>query len=557
MKEVLTGKYVDELLLVARNCTDPATAYDKALRAKSLGRVLGDLGLQAHADLVLGEILTRNAAYEQALEHCLSSLAYFVKSGQSVYVVNCWRSMAIVYGRLGLREEQLHYNNKCMKLLATYDDAKEELRIKNNIGYGYYEMGRIEKAVEVFDSILIDDRASDWLLCVVLKNLASCYYRMDDYELSRQYAEEGFELSVLVRHEVSMSACNYWIAVIDIEQGLYKEAREKLHCSLEVFEGRPSLNEGKGLVLEALIKTYLHLKDVDGLSVYFQEYSEFQKQSKDLELRKAAQAAKFQIDITEISKQRKELEASNDLLQASNEELARQQSELDQKARWLELVNSDLHSYAHTVAHDLKQPIRTIKGFANLLEESLASKVNSNEKKWLGFLCTATDHMDQLVVGLLEFAQMGDKMPKVRVDVAKVLKQVLLNLESLIREKQGQIVVEATPDLHSNSTLILQVFQNLISNALKFHKPDVPPVIHISGKWEEERAVYEIKDNGLGIPECRQRSIFDLFSRLEETSDQEGSGIGLATVWRLMKQTGGELQLVSKVDEGTCFVLRF
>ncbi len=217
--------------------------------------------------------------------------------------------------------------------------------------------------------------------------------------------------------------------------------------------------------------------------------------------------------------------------------------------------NMQLENFAYIASHDLQGPIRTIVSFTQLLERSLANRINEDEKDYVEFIISATKNMQHLIQDLLLFSRANTSDLKVATfDPRLLIEEVKGELRSNIDEKQAVIKVDDIPSLvHADRQKIKQVFQNLIANALKFTPTDRMPSIHISCKEDQAQWQFSVKDNGIGIEEAYKEKIFMLFKRLHTPKEYEGTGIGLALCKKIVERHGGTIHVASKLGEGSTF----
>jgi signal transduction histidine kinase len=234
-----------------------------------------------------------------------------------------------------------------------------------------------------------------------------------------------------------------------------------------------------------------------------------------------------------------ELETANHELQLKSEELIRSNNELSQ--------------YAYVASHDLQEPLRTITNFVGLLEEKYATSMDADTKTYIRFVVRGANTMKNLINHLLDFSRIGRNVSFARVDTDKVLRELLDNMEEAIRESKAEIDFSVMPVLNANEIEIKQLFQNLISNAIKFRKKDTPLKIEIKVNEKPNEWLFSVKDNGIGMEEKSYDKIFIIFQRLHNASEYPGTGIGLATCKKIVSLHGGRLWVESKPDEGSTF----
>ena len=236
------------------------------------------------------------------------------------------------------------------------------------------------------------------------------------------------------------------------------------------------------------------------------------------------------------------------------------QAELELKNKNIELKkyiasNLQLENFAYFASHDLQAPLNTILSFSKLLQKSLADNKRAEIQEFLRFITSASQGMKVLIDDLLAYSLVNTTALNVApTNLQKQLEKLCFNLRALIEEREAIIQFENIPDAISlDKTKIKQVFQNLITNAIKFVQPDKRPIVLITGTDKEKYWEFSVKDNGIGIKPEFQERVFGLFKRLHSTKEYKGTGIGLAIVKKVVEQHGGEISLQSKEGEGTTF----
>ncbi|MEM6723585.1 MAG: ATP-binding protein, partial [Bacteroidota bacterium] len=232
--------------------------------------------------------------------------------------------------------------------------------------------------------------------------------------------------------------------------------------------------------------------------------------------------------------------------------------QLSQQQEILKSVNKELELFAGKASHDLKSPLRNISSFSNLLERRFGEVLNQEGLEFLGYIQQSAKDMEQLLTDLLKYAKTGlnpDSLEK--VDLNQVIDRVKANLYIETRESEAEIASQDLPQVCATKTLMIQLFQNLISNAIKFRHPDQKPVIEIGTKIQHQTTVFYVADNGIGIPPEKRQYVFDIFARVHDKQTYDGTGIGLATVKKILDQLNGRIWVESNNKGGTsfCFVI--
>jgi PAS domain S-box-containing protein len=221
----------------------------------------------------------------------------------------------------------------------------------------------------------------------------------------------------------------------------------------------------------------------------------------------------------------------------------------------LKAKNEEMEQLTYITSHDLREPILTVKKYAEVLKEDFFSTLGDEGKLLLNTIIRSVDRMDARINGLLDYAQLGQAKSLHTIDSNEVINLIVEDLNSLIETNHAKVTASSLPEkLKAYPTEFSLIFQNLINNAIKFKKPDTAPVVTISSNKLAEGWEFEVSDNGIGIQEKDFEKIFSIFQRLHNTSEYEGTGIGLAQVKKLVELHNGKIHVKSEYGKGTTFV---
>ncbi|MGZ7067466.1 MAG: PAS domain S-box protein [Methanobacterium sp.] len=222
----------------------------------------------------------------------------------------------------------------------------------------------------------------------------------------------------------------------------------------------------------------------------------------------------------------------------------------------LERSNEELQQFAHVASHDLQEPLRTIASFTQLLERRYKGQLDENADEFMDYIVEASVRMKAQIEGLLEYSRVVTKGKEFElVDTNKALNQTIKILDISIKEADAEITYDELTDVMGDTLQLERVFQNLISNAIKFRKREEPLKIHISAYESEDgnEYVFSVQDNGIGIEEQYMERIFTIFQRLHTRDVYKGTGIGLAIVKRIIERHGGRIWVESEFGVGSVF----
>jgi PAS domain S-box-containing protein len=214
--------------------------------------------------------------------------------------------------------------------------------------------------------------------------------------------------------------------------------------------------------------------------------------------------------------------------------------------------NKELEQFAFITSHDLQEPLRTVSNFTQLLAQKYEEILDEEAQTFIRFAVDGTKRMQKLITDLLNYSRVGARSKKFSpVDLNPVLQKAVSNLAVTIQEKKALITNERLPALEGDKWQLIQLFQNLIENSLKFCKRE--PRIHISVNEESDHYLISVKDNGIGIDQDFYDRVFLIFQRIDTSEENTGTGIGLAICKRIIERHGGRIYFESQLGKGTTF----
>lgn len=237
-------------------------------------------------------------------------------------------------------------------------------------------------------------------------------------------------------------------------------------------------------------------------------------------------------------------------------EQRRFEAKLEKQAEELRRSNAELERFASVASHDLQEPLRKIQAFGQRLQAKHAPLLPEDGKDYLARMQNAAARMQSLIQDLLAFSRVTTKaQPFVPVELEVIAREVSSDLEVQLERTGGRIEVGPLPTLEADPLQLRQLFQNLVGNALKFHREGVPPLVRVSAEVEDDICRIFIEDNGIGFDEKYLDRIFEVFQRLHGRTEYEGTGVGLAICRKIAERHGGTITALSTPDQGTTFVV--
>jgi len=254
-------------------------------------------------------------------------------------------------------------------------------------------------------------------------------------------------------------------------------------------------------------------------------------------------------DITESKRAEQDRLIAEENIRSKVEELTITNQKLEKLAK----DNQELEQYAYLASHDLKEPLRTVENYIYLFEDDYAEKLDEQAHVYLETVKAAIKRMNKLIKTLLEFSQLGANRKLTLVNCNEMLKEILADLESSIKTSEATIEIAELPELNLYEQEARQLFQNLISNSIKFKRKDEALKIKISAEKITEGWKFAVSDNGIGIAQEHFKRVFEIFQRLHTVQEYEGTGIGLAHCKKIVKLHMGEIWINSTLGKGTIF----
>lgn len=263
---------------------------------------------------------------------------------------------------------------------------------------------------------------------------------------------------------------------------------------------------------------------------------------------------RIQVLLNQVNERNEELQATTEELQTANEEMETSNEELQTTTEELERANTELQRFAYVASHDLQEPLRMVQGYTQLLLRRYKGKVNGEIQELTNYIEDGVSRMQGLIDGLLAYSRVGAEGKSLELtDCNTALEKAVENLQVAVEESKAQVTCDTMPTVVADSMQLLQLFQNLIGNAIKFCKKEEPPRVHISAEGKEREWVFSVQDNGIGIDPKYFDRLFVAFQRLHPHTEYPGSGIGLAICKKIVERHGGRIWVESEPGKGSTF----
>ncbi|MEM6628380.1 MAG: ATP-binding protein [Bacteroidota bacterium] len=541
--------------------------------------------------------------YNLAIECFLEALDIYER-----HLVDPTQLLALIYGNLGFSYHKLDQNKKALMYYERCFELADELDLP--LIYSIYldeqvrtkmALNLYEEAIEDIKRVLpIQDELGDWeSKTEALLNYAEIELTHKKYTSAFSHAQEAYQISKKNGFPINNAR-----SLLKMTESLVGQG--KIEEGLRLAKKARSIGESsEALIIEAeafkiLHKLYSDQKHYDSAYMYSLKYLAAEKQiiearnaeiTADIEAKSNIRQREREIEMLQhqkanqhlmmllaigtsilflalliqairlyVSKTRTAtiLNEKNIALESANLELREAEEALNQKNEELNKYidsNMQLENFAYLASHDLREPITNVLGFSDYLIKNYSGHMDEMGKRCLSFIKDSSKRMEYLTTDLLTYAIIGKDKNFEKISCECILKEVLQDLSTSIVENQAVVSHSQLPEIVGIPTEVRMLFQNLISNAIKYKKPDVQPKIHISGFPSGRYVQFSIEDNGIGISGDFHEKVFMMFKRDDTENKYKGNstGIGLAICKRVVESHNGKIWLESQVGIGTTF----
>jgi len=254
-----------------------------------------------------------------------------------------------------------------------------------------------------------------------------------------------------------------------------------------------------------------------------------------------------------LNAQIRQTESAKESLEEREKHMKVLLEKLDQSNQELMRSNKDLEQFAYVASHDMKEPLRTVGTFTNLLNRKFGSQLEENGRDYMEFIVEGVERMSALINSLLTYSQVGKKDIELSTnDLNLIVQSKIKDLSNIIAEQNVNVICDKLPIVYCAGDQIGMVFYNLMLNGIKFNK-NPRPTLKISFEEDRKYWTFSVQDNGIGIPKQYQKQIFEIFKRLHSREEYEGTGIGLALCKKIVTRHNGNITLRSSKGKGTTF----
>ncbi|MEZ4884713.1 MAG: ATP-binding protein [Chitinophagales bacterium] len=578
------GKIANYLSKTYKEIGNLELAYQYRLKALQIFEELQDSSNIAASKFELGNIFFYQNQYKTAIQYYKQSWELALQ----VHIVGLEMasigSIGSAYDRLEQTEKSLEYNLLALKIAEENNLESQQADALHNVASNYHSLGECNKALDFYKKSLSYKQKHENKFGEVgtLRAISSVYLDMGYNSLALQYLKEALKIAeeidsdtrridvyqrLALAYEQSgkpTEACTYMKAYMALKDSVMNqntlEAMAQAKTRYEVDKREREItflkkeNEVLGknreitsLRMMALVGLVLGLVLLLLIAAFY--YGSQKRYNKLLE----EKTAHIAIQNSQLEKMNKQLEDVNQSQKTFNHVLAAKNQQIELQNKQLENTNEELKQFAYVASHDLKEPLRMIGSYTSLIKRRYTKHLDEGAQEFMGYITDATNRMNNLLEDLLSYSRINThNQQKESINIHEVIEGVLANLHLDIQQKNAQIRIHELPKISANRSQMSQLFQNLVSNALKFSDSEHPE-IEISAQTNGKMHVFSVKDNGIGIDPEYQQKIFEMFSRLHTRQEYEGTGIGLATCKKIVERHGGIIWVESEKHKGCTF----
>ncbi|MGB0930400.1 MAG: ATP-binding protein [Chitinophagales bacterium] len=491
-------------------------------------------------------------------KNCMIYLMDALKQSQAIQyrsnIAKCHGNMGTLYTFLSNNDEALKHYEIVYKDYIDVLDKRDETALLVNLGDLYLNRGELDLAdtyyslcLELATQINFNER-----IAFALVNKSHLANTRKNHKQALKYAFEAQEYYDKIKYESAdyhahlINLAEIFLEQKDFEKTiLYGEAGQKL-CILN--KDKYHLAD----IFDILSNAHLGLKNFEVALAFRNKHMELKYELLD-------EQKHYQIIDIQIAYETEQKQKEIEVLTKENKYqalLLEKRHQIENQNDLLRRANQELQQFTYAASHDLKEPLRMIGSYTTLLEHRLKNQLDDSTKEFMQYISSGVQRMNKLLEDLLKYATLLDNNHRTNsVDLNRVVRDVLDNFQLKIQETNARIEVSQLPTIEGYRSQLLQLFQNLISNAIKFKKSDTTPHITISAHEDPNQYIIEVVDNGIGIPTEFQKKVFNIFYRLHRRQEYEGTGIGLALCQKIAIKHGGIIWMESEENKGTRFFI--
>lgn len=575
---------------VQKNIPKSAELLQSALE---IARELDDAKLLGSTLNSLGIIYSKLGLTERSLSYYLESLDYSAKSEDFKMRSFTYKNLGILYEELGNHKKAATYHNKSSEAAAKGDHHMLKHIPDLNLGLHYTKQKEYKKALEHFQKSL-ELSSNRYDKVTTLYKIARLYKEQENWKEAEKYIRQCIEIDLQIGNKESLRGSKLLLASILFGQRRYRETLSVLKNIQQESEDKNLYTVFEKDLHELLAETYQELNDHENATMHFQKFIVIQDSIFDLDKLKLIAELEAKYQVQEQEKENaflKNQQAKNEIILAQRQRTSRYlilfallisiiavllfnayrnkqsfnktlQQQVGAKTlalqdanQQLKFANSELERFAYIASHDLKEPIRNITSFSTLLEHKLAEIEDGAQiEEYLSYIKSNAAQMQHLIQEVLAYSRVEnnsiEEYKEINLEdlIDEVKREVLAGVEE--ENLQINVIAPSTP-IYTNTAQLFLVLKILMSNGIKYNtSPE--KIIEVGYDDKDQNHLFYIEDNGIGIEPEYQKSVFEMFKRLHNQYEYQGSGMGLAICKKIVSNLGGEIWCESE-GQGSIF----
>ena len=577
------GEVYSRLAVVNGNLGHYEESYEYQLKSLDAAEISKDTFRIGSSLYNLGSFFFYQKQYKEALAHYKQAKKCFDTTENTKKIYASLAAIGTTYESLDSLEKSLEYSKRSLNLAQKIGYNTGISYSLSNIGSTYLSLERYDEAFNFLSRAMqLKIAANDkWGQIGNLRSLSEIFIYKGKPERSLVYLEKALTLAKEIEAKPRQLEILERFSKAYKMMGKYKEA-------LNALETHRTLKES--LLNEQTVKQMGELKESFEVKQKENEIYRLEKENEVLEKDKKIdqlynyiigsvvlifgvllllvisryRAQKISSELLaekseEINRQNSELQKVNSLLSETNKLLEGNKLKIEQQNKALESSNEDLRNFASVASHDLKEPLRMIGSYTSILKKRYTDSLDERAQEFMGYVVDGVSRMEQLINNLLDYSRVsidgGETSNYKYINLRDITEIVKRNLRYSIVQSSATINIENEenfPLIKANQTQMMQLMQNLVSNALKFKGAGLP-IVTVGFETKEDFHTFYVRDNGIGISKENQEKIFEMLTRLHSKQEYEGTGIGLATVRKIVQRHQGRVWVESKAGEGSTF----
>ena len=450
-------------------------------------------------------------------------------------------NLSLVYRTDTYNDYRIEMNNKALGIFLRLNDMIRVARSYNLMGNILLDKDMHEEALhqylqslEIFEN---NPNKTDTNITYCYNNIGTCHTNLKQYDNALVFLNKSLNVRKAIGSPNEIGVVLMLMGVTHYAKDELAESEDYFLQALNIFRDTSNTFDLSHTALQ-LATLYKRNEDYKKATEYLDIHLSLQNELNKEDKRRAIADALAQSKM-------EQKEAETQLLRQKN-------AEIEDFAKKLQLSNDELNQFAHIVSHDLKEPLRMISSYTDLLNKRLHLDGNPEAEQFMTFIAEGTERMNSLINELLEYSKVGASYKIQSTDLNDVLKIVRMNLSGLTNDKKGVIQSDILPKIQSDKTMMLQLFQNLLGNGLKYNSSPTPTV-GVRYKQNKKDIELHFYDNGMGIPIEFREKVFEIFRRLPDSKDIQGTGIGLSICCKIVSQLKGHIWIESNTPHGSIF----